>query len=243
MLSNALNGEDFITMQKMQLTYYNLNLPTTSALGYYMGSMQAITKGMKQNLGKLETEDIKTFTYDYSEDYEQSSEIIGKGIYSGGKSYDSISSNSSSTENKKEEKKEDKEEEKESTEPMEDLTGKTVSYAREVAKKYDLSFVVADEEGNTISNPDSTAKVTDQSIRAGNKVEGYVTLKVYIKVEKKEESSSSTNTNTNTSDKTPTTPTSPTTPTTPTTSDTTDTTPTTPTTPSTDNTNSSDDNN
>ena len=107
---------------------------------------------------------------------------------------------------------------------MENLTGKTVSYAREVAKKYDLSFVVADEDGNTISNPDSTAKVTDQSIRAGNKVEGYVTLKVYIKVEKKEESSSSSNTNTNTSNET-------------------STTPTTPTTPSTDNTNSSDDNN
>lgn len=83
MLMNALSGEDFINIQKTQLTYYNLEVGGLSCLGYYPGSMAAITKAMKENLGLLEVETIKTFQYDYSEDYEQTSNIIGKGIYSG----------------------------------------------------------------------------------------------------------------------------------------------------------------
>jgi len=85
MLLNALSGEDFITIQKMQLTYYNLEVNGLSCLGYYQGSMDAITKAMKENLGLLKVETIKTFHYDYSEDYEQTSLIIGKGIYTGSK--------------------------------------------------------------------------------------------------------------------------------------------------------------
>lgn len=85
MLLNALSGEDFITIQKTQLTYYNLNVGGLDCLGYYQGSMDAITKAMKENLGILSTEFVKTFYYDYSEDYEQNSEVIGQGIYSGKK--------------------------------------------------------------------------------------------------------------------------------------------------------------
>lgn len=85
MLLNALSGEEFISIQKTQLTYYTINVGGLDCLGYYDGSMKAITKAMKENLGLIKSETIKTFTYDYSEDYEQSSEVIGKGIYTGTK--------------------------------------------------------------------------------------------------------------------------------------------------------------
>ncbi len=83
MLINALSGEDFITIQKTQLTYYNLDVGGYSCLGYYQGSMDAITKAMRENLGLEQVKTIKSFAYDYSTDYEQTSEVIGKGIYSG----------------------------------------------------------------------------------------------------------------------------------------------------------------
>lgn len=89
MIGSALAGGDFITIQKTYLTYYNLNVMLggyeVSALGYYQGSMDAITKAMKENLGLLKVETIKTFSYDYKEDYERTNEVIGKGIYSGSK--------------------------------------------------------------------------------------------------------------------------------------------------------------
>lgn len=85
MLLNALSGEDFITIQKTQLTYYNLDVNGLSCLGYYQGSMDAITKAMKENLGLINQETIKTFYYDYSENHEQTSDIIGQGIYTGTK--------------------------------------------------------------------------------------------------------------------------------------------------------------
>ena len=40
---------------------------------------------MKENLGLTSIKTIKTFSYDYSEDYELDSETTGKGIYSGTK--------------------------------------------------------------------------------------------------------------------------------------------------------------
>ncbi len=85
MLLNALGGEEFITIQKTQLTSYNIEINGLSCLGYYQGSMDAITKAMKENLGLITPEVTKTFYYDYSDDYEQTSDVIGKGIYSGTK--------------------------------------------------------------------------------------------------------------------------------------------------------------
>lgn len=90
MLINTLNGEDFITIQKTYLEYYSLPvyLPasgtTTSALGYYPNSMKAITEAMKENLNIIKPETIKTFNYDYNTDLEYTSDVIGKGIRSGG---------------------------------------------------------------------------------------------------------------------------------------------------------------
>ena len=113
MLLNALNGEDFITIQKMQLTYYDLDVGGISALGYYEGSMAVITKAMKENLGLLKVEDIKTFSYDYSEDFEQTTQIIGKGIYTGTK-----------------------------LKTMPYLVGETVSYAQNFANKNGLDMAI-----------------------------------------------------------------------------------------------------
>lgn len=86
MLLKALNGDDFINIQKTQLTYFTFNnVYGLSCLGYYAGSLNAITDIMKENLGINSTKAIKTFKYDYSDDYEQTADIVGKGIYSGGK--------------------------------------------------------------------------------------------------------------------------------------------------------------
>ena len=94
MLVNALNGDNFIEIEKMQLTYFTFNnIYGLSCLGYYQGSLNAITEAMKENLGIKKTETITSISYDYSVDYEQESSIIGKGIYSGGKVPDSSITN------------------------------------------------------------------------------------------------------------------------------------------------------
>ncbi len=94
MLMKALSGDDFIEIKKMQLSYFSFsNLYGLSCLGYYQGSLDAITSAMEENLEIIHPETIKTFSYDYSVDYEQDSEIIGKGIYSGGKVPDSSVTN------------------------------------------------------------------------------------------------------------------------------------------------------
>jgi len=90
MLVQALSGGDFISIQKTQLSYFGFkNQYGLDCLGYYKNSLDAIVNAMKENLGLVSTETIKTFHYDYSDDFEQNSEIIGKGIYSGGKVPDS----------------------------------------------------------------------------------------------------------------------------------------------------------
>ena len=89
MVSNSLNGDDFVTIKKTYLETYSLPvyLPYagmyTSALGYYQGSLEAIQELMEVNLGKKPKKIIKTFTYTYGEDYEANS--TGKGITTGSK--------------------------------------------------------------------------------------------------------------------------------------------------------------
>lgn len=90
MLGKALNGEDFISIQKLALqTFYFTSPYGLSCVGYYQGSLDTVVEAMKENLGHMEIETVKTFSYDYSEDYEITSETIGTGIYSGGKVPDS----------------------------------------------------------------------------------------------------------------------------------------------------------
>ncbi len=87
MLMSSLKGNDFIKIQKTYLEYYNLSvlIPgtsyTTSAIGHYPGSLEAITQAMRINLDLEDEKMIKTFSYDYQEVYESS--IVGKNIRTG----------------------------------------------------------------------------------------------------------------------------------------------------------------
>ncbi len=87
MLVQSLKGNDFINIQKMYLEVYNLPVMIggmqLSALGYYENSLEKIKEAINVNLGLKEEEMIKTFSYDYNEEYE--SPVIGKGIRSGTK--------------------------------------------------------------------------------------------------------------------------------------------------------------
>lgn len=82
MLLEALKGNDFITIQKAYLEVYNLPVMIgglqLSALGYYQESLDAIHDALEVNIGLKKEEMIKTFSYNYNEEYE--SPIIGKGI-------------------------------------------------------------------------------------------------------------------------------------------------------------------
>ncbi len=85
MLLNGLKGEEFINIQKTYLEVYNLPINigglNVSALGYYDNSLNVIKDALNVNLGLKEEEMIKTFSYDYNEEY--TSPIIGKGISGG----------------------------------------------------------------------------------------------------------------------------------------------------------------
>ena len=89
MLTNSLNGEEFVNIKKTYLETYSLPvyLPYaymyTSALGYYDGSLNAIKDLMKENLELKDKKKITTFGYKYGENYEINS--TGKGITSGSK--------------------------------------------------------------------------------------------------------------------------------------------------------------
>jgi LCP family protein required for cell wall assembly len=89
MLSNSLDGNDFVTIKKTYLETYSLPVYLssanmyTSALGYYPDSLEAIKKLMKVNLELEEKEAVKTFSYTYGEDYETN--LTGKGITTGSK--------------------------------------------------------------------------------------------------------------------------------------------------------------
>lgn len=87
MISNVINDEEIVNIQKASLETYDLNvyLPSagrmTSALGYYEDSLKDIVKEMKVNLEIEEPEYIKTFNYSINEIYE--AKVAGKGIRTG----------------------------------------------------------------------------------------------------------------------------------------------------------------
>lgn len=87
MLLNSLSGEEMVSIKKTYLQVYSLPVNTgyrvTSALGYYPGSLEEITKMMKVNLELEEAKAVKSFIYSIEEDY--SSKVYGKGITTGGK--------------------------------------------------------------------------------------------------------------------------------------------------------------
>lgn len=87
MLMQSLKGNDFINIQKTYLEVYNLPIMVggmqLSALGYYENSLEKIKEAINVNLGLKEEEMVKTFSYDFNEEYE--SPVIGKGVRSGTK--------------------------------------------------------------------------------------------------------------------------------------------------------------
>lgn len=82
MLKNSLQGDDFITINKTYLEYYDLPVKVgnnvTSALGYYNESLTAIKKLMKNNLSTNDISSYSNFNFTTGETYEPI--ITGKGI-------------------------------------------------------------------------------------------------------------------------------------------------------------------
>ena len=89
MLLSSNKNSTALSIKKTYLSYYSLPIYQpwadryTSALGYYPGSLNAITTLMKQNLGLEKPKAIKTFDIAYNENY--TTPLTGYGITSGGK--------------------------------------------------------------------------------------------------------------------------------------------------------------
>ena len=87
MISSSLNDGAFLTIEKTYLEYYSLpvrlsnNSSFTSAIGYYPGSLEAITRLMKENLELEPHEMIKSFSFDANEEY--TTKVTGQGITMG----------------------------------------------------------------------------------------------------------------------------------------------------------------
>ena len=89
MLLSSNKNSTALSIKKTYLAYYSLPIYQpwsgryTSALGYYPGSLKAITDLMKENLGKTKPKPIKTFDISYNEDY--TTPLVGFGITTGEK--------------------------------------------------------------------------------------------------------------------------------------------------------------
>ena len=89
MLLSSNKNSTALSIKKTYLAYYSLPIYQpwadryTSALGYYPGSLDAITKLMKENLGIEKPKAIKTFDIAYNEDY--TTPLTGYGITTGQK--------------------------------------------------------------------------------------------------------------------------------------------------------------
>ena len=87
MVKNSLKGNDFITIDKTYLEYYDLPVylkgsnTVTSALGYYTGSLDAIKDLMKNNLSTKELNNYADFNYERGIEYKPI--VTGKGITQG----------------------------------------------------------------------------------------------------------------------------------------------------------------
>ena len=138
MLKNSLKGNDFITIDKTYLEYYDLPVylkgsnTVTSALGYYTESLDAIKDLMKNNLSTKELNNYADFNFEHGVEYKPI--ITGKGITRG---------------------------KNDSTMPK--LIGKTINDAQYVANQYGLILNVNYE--TTGATPGT---IINQSIRYGS---------------------------------------------------------------------------
>lgn len=75
MLSNALSGDEILTINKAHLETFGLSVyvpsqrMNTSAQGYYEDSLEDIRKALKETLGILEEPVVKTFSFSVNEEY------------------------------------------------------------------------------------------------------------------------------------------------------------------------------
>lgn len=89
MLLSSNENSTALSIRKTYLAYYSLPIYQpwsgryTSALGYYPGSLKAITDLMKENLGKTKAKPVKSFNISYNEDY--TTPLVGFGITTGEK--------------------------------------------------------------------------------------------------------------------------------------------------------------
>ena len=84
MVSNVLNGEDMLSINKAYLETYSLPVyvpsmgNTTSAQGYFEDSLEDIRHALKVTLGEEDEDEIKTFSFSVNEEYETYSPGKGK---------------------------------------------------------------------------------------------------------------------------------------------------------------------
>ena len=138
MIKNSLKGNDFITIEKTYLEYYDLPVylkgsnTVTSALGYYTESLNAIKDLMKNNMSTKELNSFAPFNYERGIEFEPIP--IGKGITKGKNDI-----------------------------TMPKLIGKTITDAQYVANLYGLILNVNYESTGNIPG-----LITNQSIRYGS---------------------------------------------------------------------------
>lgn len=157
MVLNALNGEEFININKATLETYSLPvyLPNsgtyTSAQGYYVDSLDDIKNNLKRILEGSTTVDVKDFTFNINEEY--SIPVIGKG------------------------KKNVK-----SLELMPNLIGSSVSKAEEFCNTHNIILTKEYVSGNDAHHNADVAVglIADQSVQIGTLLNNVIELTIYI---------------------------------------------------------------
>lgn len=176
MALNALNGEEFINVNKAYLETYSLPvyLPNsgryTSAQGYYKDSLEDVKDAIKIVLEQKEVEPIKTFAFSVNEEY--SAPAAGKG--------------------KRKEK---------SLETMPNLIGSNITKAEEFCQSHNMSLKKQYVDvGDAHYNKDvAPGLIGDQSITIGTLVTNSGELTIYIPNASPTTNSSTTNNNNNNS--------------------------------------------
>ncbi len=157
MALNALNGEEFININKGTLETYSLPvyLPksgtTTSAQGYYRDSLADIQNKIKEILGQKEVTPIKTFHFSVNEEYTK--QMAGKGL-------------------KKER----------SLELMPNLIGSNVAKAEELCQKYNikLNTVYVNPGESHYNGSVGAGLIGDQDVHINTLLNNVTTLTIYI---------------------------------------------------------------
>ena len=170
MLGNVLDGNDFITINKMHLETYGLytyvaaHNTYTSALGFYEDSLDEIKDSLKETLEIKKINPVKTFNFSVNEKFEISQPGSGK----------------------RSEK---------SSVLLPDFVGKTVSDAEKYCKEYDIELKISYVDQNSeFYNPDVLmGEICNQSIHKDSHLSTFKELTIYIKNSEQKETSGEPN--------------------------------------------------